>query len=61
MRHSGFTWSIQPQGDRWAWRAEGRDDGAVIAEGHANSRPEAAAYLARIMALAVLPGLTATS
>lgn len=56
MHHSGYQWSLRPEGDRWRWMAVGRDDRAVFAQGVAPSRAEAAALLARAMSLGVLGG-----
>lgn len=56
MHQSGFKWVLRPDGQKWAWKAVGHDDGAVVIEGVADSRAEAAAYLARAMALGVLAG-----
>jgi hypothetical protein len=54
MNHSGFKWSLKPEGDHWRWKAIGRDTEDVVVEGVARTRAEAAAYLARTMSLAVI-------
>jgi hypothetical protein len=56
MHHSGFKWTLRPEGPAWRWQAIGRDDGRIVAEGLARSRAEAAAWLARTMSLAVVAG-----
>jgi hypothetical protein len=62
MNHSGYQWILRPEGDSWRWKAVGRDDQTVFAEGLARTRAEGAAFLARVMSLGVLDdrmGLTA--
>ena len=54
MNTSGYHWILAPEGERWRWRASGRDDQRVFAEGEAGTRAEAAAFLARAMALGVI-------
>jgi len=54
MGHPGYRWSLQAEGDKWRWRALDRDRGSVMMEGLADSRAEAAAWLARTMTLGVL-------
>ena len=56
MSCNGYQWILRPEGDSWRWRAVGREDQTVFAEGVARSRAEAAAYLARAMSLGVLGG-----
>lgn len=54
MGHPGYRWSVAPEDGKWRWRAVERDGGAVFIQGLADSRAEAAAYLARAMTLGVL-------
>jgi hypothetical protein len=49
MNHPGYLWSLEPQGDQWAWRAVGREDRRLLVQGVAASKAEAAACLARII------------
>lgn len=51
--HSGFKWSLRPEGDQWRWQAIGRDTGVVVVEGVAKTRAEGAAWLVRTLSLAV--------
>ena len=48
----GYHWTIVPHEDGWRWRAVRADDGALLVEGMARSRPEAALCLARAASLA---------
>lgn len=54
MGHPGYRWSVVEEDGRWRWRAVDRDCGTVMMEGVADSRAEAAAWLARTMTLGVL-------
>lgn len=54
MGHPGYKWSLTPEAGQWRWQAVDRDRGTVFLQGLANSRAEAAAYIARAMALGVL-------
>lgn len=54
MQDAGFQWSLKPEGGKWRWSAVGREDRKVLVEGLANSRSEAAAYLARAISLGVI-------
>jgi hypothetical protein len=54
MQHAGFKWSVSRDGDQWRWKAVNRDDQTVFVQGLADSRPEAAAYLVRAMAMGVI-------
>lgn len=56
MNHSGYRWTLRPEGEGWRWAALGRDDMTVVAEGLARTRAEGAAFLARVMSLGVLAG-----
>ena len=57
MGHAGYRWSLAPEdGGKWRWQAIDRDRGTVFLQGLADSRAEAAAYLARAMTLGVLTG-----
>jgi hypothetical protein len=56
MTTSGYHWVLHPEGDCWRWKAVGRDDQTVFAEGEARTRAEAAACLVRAMSLGVLNG-----
>ena len=48
----GYHLTIVPHEDGWRWRAVRADDGALLVEGMARSRPEAALCLARAVSLA---------
>ena len=54
MGHPGYSWSLAPENGKWRWSAVDRDAGTVFLQGLADSRAEAAAYLARAMTLGVL-------
>lgn len=54
MGHPGYKWAINIEGGQWRWRVLDRDQGTVMSEGLADSRAEAAAWLARTMTLGVL-------
>lgn len=54
MGHPGYLWSLAPEDGKWRWRAVDHDRGTVFLQGVADSRAEAAAYLARAMSLGVL-------
>jgi len=54
MGHPGFTWSLTPEDGQWRWMAAERGGDTVHLQGVAASRAEAAAYLARVLALGVL-------
>lgn len=54
MNGSGYSWTLRPEGDHWRWMAVDRDSQAVLTQGLARSRAEAAAFLARAMSLGVL-------
>ena len=54
MNTPGYHWTLWPEGATWRWRALGRDDQVVFAEGEARTRAEAAAFLARAMTLGVI-------
>ncbi|MDO1559496.1 hypothetical protein Q0812_08660 [Brevundimonas sp. 2R-24] len=46
---SGYVWSLKPEGEGWRWQALGREDRALVAQGLARSKAEAAAYLVRAL------------
>jgi len=54
MGHPGYIWSLAREGAKWRWRAVDHDHGTVFLQGLADTRAEAAAYLARAMSLGVL-------
>lgn len=54
MGHPGYIWSLTPEDGKWRWQAVNHDRGTVFLQGLADSRAEAAAYLARAMSLGVL-------
>ncbi len=54
MGHPGYKWSLSPENGGWRWSAVDRDNGTIFLEGLANSRAEAAAYLAKAMTVGVL-------
>lgn len=51
MMNPGYRWTLRRVGDRWLWRAEGRDDRAVLMQGLASTKAEAAALLVRAISL----------
>lgn len=48
----GYHWTIVPDGKAWRWRAVRVEDGVLLVEGLARSRPEAALCLARAVSMA---------
>lgn len=54
MGHPGYKWSLTPENGKWRWQAVDRDRGTIFVQGLANTRAEAAAYIARAMTLGVL-------
>lgn len=54
MTPTGYRWAIVQEGDIWRWSAERQADGAALAAGQAQSRAQAAAAVARVIAFGVL-------
>lgn len=60
MQDMGYHWTIVPSDEGWRWRAVRAEDGALLVEGVARSRPEAALCLARAVSMATArPGSVA--
>lgn len=57
MGHPGYKWSLSPENGGWRWKAVDHDRGTTFVEGLAGSRAEAAAHIAKAMALGVLGAL----
>jgi len=53
MSHSGYRWTLRPQGDAWRWQVEGRDGAEPVEGGLAPTRAAAAALLIRAIARGV--------